>query len=413
MTVDQTLKLHVQKTRRQLRHASEFPAKFDRAIYEAAPRELRKTSKYGVFYQAAKTIPLVLFYYFFSIGLTFYNKWLLKTFHFPLSVTIYHLATKFVIAAIVRSFLLHCTDIKPVTLSWRIYLTRVAPTGLASAFDIGFSNWSMLFITVQLYTMSKSTAVIFILVFGIIFHLQEPHLNQVLTIFLISGGLFMFTYHSTSFNLTGFTLVIVASILSGVRWSLAQLLTQRGGHEGGLRNPVDTIYHLQPVMIIGLLPLAVPVEGLEIASSSHVFGFDESGVFLSFVLIASIGACLAFMLALSEYLLVSQTSSLTLAISGIVKEIFTLCIAINFGSDGDTLSTINILGMVICISGISLHVYMKAREAEKRPVIHRKGEDGMPMLENGEANLSSSEGEDSEEELYSRRKIASMHQSRL
>lgn len=46
--------------------------------------------------------------------------------------------------------------------------------GLASVFDIGFSNWSMLYITIELYTMSKSTAVIFILVFGIIFHLQEP-----------------------------------------------------------------------------------------------------------------------------------------------------------------------------------------------------------------------------------------------
>ena len=29
----------------------------------------------------------------------------------------------------------------------------------------------------------------------------------------------------------------------------------------GLQNPIDTIYHLQPVMALGLLPLAFIIEG--------------------------------------------------------------------------------------------------------------------------------------------------------
>ena len=29
----------------------------------------------------------------------------------------------------------------------------------------------------------------------------------------------------------------------------------------GLTNPVDTIYHLQPTMIVALLPLAIAIEG--------------------------------------------------------------------------------------------------------------------------------------------------------
>ena len=29
----------------------------------------------------------------------------------------------------------------------------------------------------------------------------------------------------------------------------------------GLQNPIDTIYHLQPVMALGLLPLAFVIEG--------------------------------------------------------------------------------------------------------------------------------------------------------
>ena len=32
-------------------------------------------------------------------------------------------------------------------------------------------------------------------------------------------------------------------------------------HFLGLQNPIDTIYHLQPVMALGLLPLAFIIEG--------------------------------------------------------------------------------------------------------------------------------------------------------
>lgn len=44
---------------------------------------------------------------------------------------------------------------------------------------------------------------------------------------LISLGLFMFTYKSTQFQLDGFLLVLSASILGGLRWTLAQLVMQR------------------------------------------------------------------------------------------------------------------------------------------------------------------------------------------
>ena len=43
----------------------------------------------------------------------------------------------------------------------------------------------------------------------------------------ISGGLFLFTYHSTQFNLEGFIMVLSASVLSGLRWTLAQIVTQK------------------------------------------------------------------------------------------------------------------------------------------------------------------------------------------
>ena len=54
---------------------------------------------------------------------------------------------------------------------------------------------------------------------------------------MIVSGLFMFTYQSTSFDMTGFILVISASVITGLRWSTAQLTLQKEelgkGREGG------------------------------------------------------------------------------------------------------------------------------------------------------------------------------------
>ena len=46
-------------------------------------------------------------------------------------------------------------------------------------------------------------------------------------VLFIAVGLFMFTYQSTQFNLEGFLMVMTASVLSGLRWSLAQLVLQK------------------------------------------------------------------------------------------------------------------------------------------------------------------------------------------
>lgn len=43
----------------------------------------------------------------------------------------------------------------------------------------------------------------------------------------ISLGLFLFTYESTQFNLTGFMMCLAASVISGLRWTLTQKVAQK------------------------------------------------------------------------------------------------------------------------------------------------------------------------------------------
>ncbi|VUZ57292.1 unnamed protein product [Hymenolepis diminuta] len=297
----------------------------------------------------------IVIYFIFSICLTFLNNNVIKAYPYPLSITFTHLLFKFCFSWFFRGFSTKFKNKRNIELSWKDYIIQVSPTGIASALDIGLSNWSFEFITISLYTMTKSTSIIFILIFAVIFKLEKLSIPIIAIVLSISVGLFMFTYESTQFDLRGFILVLVASALSGVRWTAAQKVSQNPAY--GLSNPIDLIYHTQPWMASILLPLAFVFEGDAFLTSPFLFRSQD---YLSILRITGcfvFGSCLAFGLEISEFLVVCYSSSLTLSITGILKEVVTLYLAA--AVNGDVYSPLNIAGLVICLAGICLHIAVK------------------------------------------------------
>ncbi|KAK6627516.1 hypothetical protein RUM44_009994 [Polyplax serrata] len=259
--------------------------------------------------------------------------------------------------ALVCRFCYECIARKQrVTLEWYNYFIRAAPVGLASGIDVAFSNWGLELITVSLYTMTKSTCIVFILIFSLIFKLEKKSWKIIIIVLMISGGLLMFTYKSTQFNLIGFILVLLATFFSGLRWTLAQLLTQKS--KLGLSNPLDVMYHVQPWMLVMVLPFAISFEGLAVASSSKFFNFSDLKELGHSIWAVSLGALVAFCMELSEYLFLLYTSSLTLSIAGIFKEVCTLVLAVEW--NGDQISEVNVIGLLLCLGGITFHIILKA-----------------------------------------------------
>lgn len=98
----------------------------------------------------------------------------------------------------------------------------------------------------------------------LIFFLQQSW-SLVAIVAMIATGLFMFTYKSTEFDVFGFAFLLFASFTSGIRWSFAQLIMQKS--KLGLHNPIDMIFHMQPWMIISIIPFTIGFEG-----THRVFG---------------------------------------------------------------------------------------------------------------------------------------------
>lgn len=77
---------------------------------------------------------------------------------------------------------------------------QVAVPAAAGALDIGLSNWSYEYVTLTVYTITKSTSIVFILIFAVILRLERLRLSLVATIVLIPTGLSLFLYRSEAFK---------------------------------------------------------------------------------------------------------------------------------------------------------------------------------------------------------------------
>jgi solute carrier family 35, member C2 len=118
-------------------------------------------------------------------------------------------------------------------------------------------------------------------------------------------------------------------------------------------------------MAASLFVAAVSFEGLNNILSSPFFHTFQST--LEIITIILFGGCLAFLMLIAEFLLISDTSVVTFSVAGIFKEILTIVLsAVLFG---DTFTSLNIIGLCISLAGLAMYNYMRVKKmiADKIP----------------------------------------------
>ncbi|KAJ3113432.1 Triose-phosphate Transporter [Phlyctochytrium bullatum] len=296
-------------------------------------------------------------WYLTSLGLSMYNKWMFgqghKNFNFPLFTSSIHMVMQFILSYL--SVIAVWPKLKPKKYPpIRDYFLRVLPCGVATGLDIGLSNSSLQTITLSFYTMVKSGAPVFVLLFAFWFGLEKPTWTLTGIIMLICFGVVLMVVHETNFRLDGYLQVQTATILSGFRWSITQILLER--ESIGMSNPFATSIFLAPVMGVCLLITSIVVERVPwaLGSSPHFATLLESIKTLGWI---SLGGLIAFVMVISEFKLISTTSVVTFSIAGIFKEIVTIVAsAIVFK---DQFTATNIAGLIVSLIGIALYNYVR------------------------------------------------------
>ncbi|XP_050227223.1 probable sugar phosphate/phosphate translocator At1g06470 [Mercurialis annua] len=303
-----------------------------------------------------KTLFFILVWYTFSTFLTLYNKTLLGDdlgkFPAPLLMNTVHFSMQAVLSKFITWFWSYKFQVA-VSMTWKDYFARVVPTALGTAFDVNLSNASLVFISVTFATMCKSAGPIFLLLFAFAFRLESPSLKLLGIMMVISVGVLLTVAKETEFEFWGFVFVMLAAVMSGFRWCMTQILLQKEDY--GLKNPLTLMSYVTPVMAVVTALLSLIFDPWhEFKMSSY---FDSSWHIARSCLLMFFGGTLAFFMVLTEYVLISVTSAVTVTIAGVVKEAVTILVAVFYFHDEFT--WLKGVGLLIIMAGVGLFNWYK------------------------------------------------------
>lgn len=210
--------------------------------------------------------------------------------------------------------------------------------------------------------MCKSSALIFVVVFAFMFGLERWSLRLLAVIMLISFGVFCMVFNTTTVSIPGIIMVFSASAVGGLRWALTEVVMHRKAM--GVSNPFATIFWLAPIMGVCLFIVSLGVESWHDMFTSRFF--DGSLETIKTIAIIALPGTLAFSMVASEYFVIQRAGVVPLSIAGIFKEVSTISFA--HWVFGDELTELNVVGVVITVSGIGLYSYHKYQKSIHREV---------------------------------------------
>ncbi|KAK6134418.1 hypothetical protein DH2020_031850 [Rehmannia glutinosa] len=359
-----------------------------------------------------KTLFFILVWYTFSTFLTLYNKTLLGDdmgkFPAPLLMNTFHFTMQAVLSKAITWF--WSDRFHPSVMSWKDYFVRVGiltlftysslsrwplpftvvPTALSTAMDVNLSNASLVFISVTFATMVWKF-VMFIVVAEFV-HLGG-RMCSIWELILRNAwwDMDIVTFHDavakeTEFEFWGFVFVTLAAVMSGFRWTMTQILLQFALCSCSLnlvvqvdtetsyvanwlrarfclKNPLTLMSYVTPVMAIATAILSLIWDPwYEFRKSDY---FNSSWHIARSCLLMLFGGTLAFFMVLTEYILVSVTSAVTVTIAGVVKEAVTILVAVLYFHDEFTwLKGFGLLTIMVGVSLFNLYKYQKLQKGE-------------------------------------------------
>ncbi|KAL1925487.1 uncharacterized protein VTP21DRAFT_370 [Calcarisporiella thermophila] len=322
-----------------------------------------------------KHVPYVLAWFFFSIMLALFNKNMLDKNHwngqFPLLLASFYSAYHYILSSLLLKLFpqldtptanktRELLPKNPKLKDGIYYLKNIIPCGLAVAIEICTSNIALSFVPLSFYTLLKYSTPVFIILFAVVFGLERFRLSLVSIIAIISSGVSLFVLDPPKIAHSGFTTIFFASIASGLRWPLTEVLYR---NEKSPNSPIKTIRLLSPIAFFTSIILSFCLENFVglIHKSPHFASLNR--LLETFVLVG-IGATLAFLVLFTELRLLRAGSNVTLGIPGITKD--AVLITISMFLYGDQLNILNFAGFIISAAGVyAYHVIRQSNLAQE------------------------------------------------
>jgi len=329
-------------------HAQQSPSSL-------APHTRPKAIPSRSFYQShCVYLPAMVGWFFFSAVLSSYNKVVFGgnrwAFPCPLLLTSIHFLVQWIFSYAISS-------IFPITyggpriraMTYKDFLIVSIPCGMVTSGDVGLSNLALVRISITFYTMIKSSTPIFVVLWAYFFGIERITIPLVLVVAIIATGECLTVMGEVNYDWTGTAMCLGASILSGARWTLVQLKLHQ--MDPPVKSAIAIMRILSPTMFLSMLLISCAIERPWIPLS-HGY-FETLGEGLSTLGLGLIGAIFAISMILCEFYLILHASAMVLMIGGVVKEMVTIFVGVEFFDD--SLNRINLTGCAIVFMGVLLY----------------------------------------------------------
>ncbi|KAG7365026.1 triose-phosphate transporter family protein [Nitzschia inconspicua] len=320
----------------------------------------------------------MLGWFFFSAILSTYNKYVFGDGHMhfpcPLFLTSIHFSIQWAFSHIACACFPQALGAERIDMmSWKEWASISVPCGLVTALDVGLSNLALVTISLTFYTMVKSSTPVFVLGWAYLFNIERISWPLIGVIVVIASGEFLTVYGEVYFVLHGFLLCLIASILSGARWTLVQLKLQQ--LDPPLKSTIVTMKLLAPSMFWSMLLISLAVE----RPWTKLMDADDNFKDLATIfLLGLLGGTFAVFMILCEFYLILKASAVILMIGGVIKELTTIVIGVFFF--GDRLNATNTTGVCVVFSGVILykvvfHLEKRVKEQQSMEAIPVEDDD--------------------------------------
>ncbi|KAK3328432.1 triose-phosphate transporter family-domain-containing protein [Cercophora scortea] len=277
---------------------------------------------------------------FFSNLTILFNKWLIDTrgFRYPVILTCWHL----VFATLATQILARTTKLLDgrhnVKMTGRLYLRAIVPIGLLYSASLVCSNVVYLYLSVAFIQMLKAAAPVAVLFVAWAWGVESPSMQKLLNILLIVFGVGLASFGEIDFSLAGFLFQLGGIIFEAMRLVLIQVLLSEDGQK---MDPLVSLYYYAPVCAAMNIIIAVVSE----AGTFNPADLAKAGYG-----ILVLNAMVAFMLNVSSVFLIGQTSSLVMTLTGILKNILLVVVAVLIWHT--SITSLQLLGYAIALAGL-------------------------------------------------------------
>ncbi|XP_013068789.1 solute carrier family 35 member E3-like [Biomphalaria glabrata] len=282
---------------------------------------------------------------FSSIVIVLLNKWIYTKYNFPnITLTCIH----FVVTSLGLLICRHANIFQPKSLP---FLSMI-PIAISFCGFVVFTNLSLESNTVGTYQIIKTMTTPCIIFIQTYYYGRHFSTKVKLTLIPITIGVVLNSVYDVKFNIVGIIFAAVGVLIT----SLYQVLVGEKQHELQV-NSMQLLYYQAPLsafLLLFVIPFFEPLDAFH-------------GVFFNWPFEALVAvfmsACVAFVVNLSIFWIIGNTSPVTYNMIGHLK--FCLTLLGGFILFHDPIQILQLLGILTTVAGVLIYTHIKREEMKK------------------------------------------------